>query len=88
MNDKVRKLIKESTLCNNNLQVKFYINSMKKRLKELGVADEILSELMNDALETLRVMKKSGQSLENRCRLYRSHIEACGFVRKNKRKKN
>ena len=85
MKDKIRKLTKESTLCNNNLQVKFYLNSIKKILKKLGITDEFLSELINDALETLRIMKKQGQKLEDRCRLYRSHIESCGFVRKKKR---
>lgn len=85
MEDKTRELVKGDTLCSNNLLVKHYLNTLKKRLKKLGIADEDVYELINDGLEVLRVMKKQGQKLEDRARLYRSHIEACGFKRVKRR---
>ena len=84
MNTKVRNLIKDSTLCNNNLQVKFYLQELKKKLKKLGVSDESVLDLINDSQEVLRVMKKQGQRIEDRCRQYRNSVEALGFVRKHK----
>lgn len=84
MNTKVRNLVKGSTLCNNNLQVKFYLQELKKKLKKLGVSDESVLDLINDSQEVLRVMKKQGQNMENRMRAYHDSVISLGFVRKHK----
>ena len=84
MNAKIKDLTKGSTLCNNNLQVKFYLQELKKKLKKLGVLDEGILDLINDSQEVLRIMKKQGQRIEDRCRQYRNSVEALGFVRKYK----
>ena len=83
---KTKDLIKDSTLCSNNLQVKFYLQELKKKLKKIGVTDEDVLNLISDSQEVLKVMKRQGQKIEDRARDYRRHIEALGFVRKSKQK--
>lgn len=87
MENKVRELIKEDTLCNNNLQVKTYLANMKKRLKKLGIKDDELSELINDSLETLRIMKRQGQRMEDRLRAYFTAITSLSFERVKRKKR-
>lgn len=88
MENNVKKLAKNNTLCNNNLQVKFYLNNIKKRLRELKVKDEEISELLNNSLEVLRTMKKQGQSMENRLKLFNYAIcKILGYKRDKKQKK-
>lgn len=81
-----QKQIIQNTLCNNNLQVQFNLKLLKKKLKELKTKDEDMFILINNSLEVLRTMKKQGQSMENRLKLLKTHIEACGFKRIKKGK--
>lgn len=81
MNTKLKEMIKDSTLCSNNLQVKFYLGELKKKLKKMN-ADESLLELVNDSQEVLRIMKHQGQKMEDRLKNYYSKISELGFIRK------
>lgn len=77
----------KNTLCFNNLCVKENFNKLKKLIKQLGITNVELIAIINDGLETLRVMKKQGQKLEDRCRKYRYSIESLGFTRKKRKNK-
>ena len=71
------------TICNNHNVIISNLQRLKKEIK-----DSNLRELINETLCFTRYCKKQGQSLENRCKLYRTNIENCGFqrVRKGPRK--
>lgn len=84
MDTKTKDLIKDSTLCSNNLQVKFYLQELKKKLKKLGVADEDVLDLISDSQEVLKAMKRQGQKMEDRLRKYYNAIIGLSFVRKSK----
>jgi len=75
------------TLCQNNNFVQGNLKDLKKTLKKLGIVDESVYNLINVSLADLRIMKKQGQSFENRCRLYRRSIEKLGFERTKKETK-
>lgn len=85
MDTKTKDLIKDSTLCSNNLQVKFYLQELKKKLKKISVTDEDVLNLISDSQEVLKVMKRQGAHMEARLKNYYSKITDLGFVRKKKK---
>ena len=75
------------TLCFNNITVKNTFRTLKKKLKKLGITDSELYYLIDDGIETLKVMKKQGEKIEARCREYLTACEGLGFQRIKKHKR-
>ena len=60
------------TICNNHNHVVFMLQQFKKT-GDMWYVDQ--------SIKLIRFCKKQGQKLENRCRCYKMHLEACGFQR-------
>lgn len=78
---------RKESLCFNNVTVKNTFRTLKKKLKKLGVNDEDVFLLIDDGLETLKVMKKQGEHMEARLWDYVRAIESLSFKRVRKKKK-
>ena len=74
------------SLCFNNVTVKNTFRSLKKKLKKLGVTDSDVFSLIEDGIETLKVMKRQGEHMEARLWDYVRAIESLSFKRIRKKK--
>ena len=81
----------KESLCNSHNTIQYWAKDIKKKLKKSIKEDnmtilESVLPVVDNIIKESRLAKKKGQSLENRCRLYRNHIEALGFERVGRKK--
>lgn len=72
---------KELTLCTNHSFIEHSLVQIKRQLKKDGHENKIVFDLIDESLKDVRIAKKQGMSLENRCKKYYNSIIKLGFER-------
>ena len=75
------------TLCQNNNFVQGELKDLKKNINKANIFlldKNNMINTINKCLADLKIMKKQGQSLENRLKKYRKAVELLGYERKYK----